>query len=776
MTKDDHDAVPAVLATEMSSLLSTTHGQERRVQRKIDKVQLQRARRYGMKEPSREGRIKYTYGGVVFVYDPDKCCEVTSFRSRDIASKVSGTKCVKPIMLAKNSVYETEAMRKAHAMVQKEMLETKSKWTSHSVLVVDMSGSMRRDDVNGARCRSDGVWMILARDFVKHQLESGSCSSTDVVSVVLMKKDAEVALECEPMDWVLYNDLVDKREWSELRPCGDGNYMPALEMADLLLDANKLGSCSLSLMFFSDGKPSDHGDFASRMGTIASKFGRRLSISCIGMADKEEDFSTLEAMVREAKQFGAVASFDKPSLDTDSLANIVSTLITTMTTTKTEITDITTGKVQSVRTDIRRERSNTPDDLKLNENWDTYHNSSNSNYVARVWSWSTKKDDFVYIMDPRCGECYQVVGDIDTTANKGQLCSRCKACFYCNSPACQQALHNHQSSHECVEFLEDRRAKQLIPRRLPSFSFAVKKSACGEGAERLVRNCRWLDAQQGFIGPRMVAKESRFVEKKGSYTSKMDYHRQFMRTQVLAQRFAEKFNENLDEVYSHFDEVHHDTLKCLPRIQFLEPLVLELHEGDKDLILLVEPKLEGAYCKFSSNNGWQYETEDTSAWDGASFRSFVEGSSDFSLVERNAFQGGGLGAIEEGSEDEEEEDDDGIMDDSIMAPNFGTTFKLSEDLFPPAFSHFTYEKSKQQFMVVDLQGVLHVRPDGTRCFMLTDPAIHRKRKSPNPLSHSNINLGRTDRGEKGIKAFFETHECNDVCRMLGLPHAPNHED
>ncbi|CAB9502452.1 Myosin heavy chain kinase [Seminavis robusta] len=733
MTKSDHDTDPAALATEMSSLLSGVHGQERRVERNIQKIDLQRARRYGMAEPAKKGRIKYTYGGVVFIYDPNRCYEITSFTSRDIASLESGTKCAQPIMLAKKTEYETDVMRHAHAKIREKMLETRTKWTSHSVLVIDMSGSMRRDDVNGARCRSDGVWMILARDFVKRQLESGSCSSTDVVSVVCMKEDAEIVLVCEPMDWVLYNELVDKREWSEHRPSGGGNYMPALEMAEYLLDANKLGSCSLSLMFFSDGKPSDHGDFAARFGTIASKFGRRLTISCIGMADKDEDFSTLEAMVEEAKQFGSVASFNKPSLDTDSLSSIITSLVTSLTTTKTEITDIATGKVKSVRTDIRRERSNAPDDLVLGEDWDTFQSSSFSNYVIRIWSWSTRKDDFVYIMDPRCVACYQVVGDIDISANnsKGQLCRRCKACLFCNSQGCQRALYTHQGSHECLEWLDDRRAKHLIPKRLPSFSVAVKNL-------RLAR---------------------------------------FMRTQALAQRFADKFNLALDEVSTHFAADAHDFLKSVPRFHFLDPLVVELREGTKELNLLVEPMLEGTYSKYSNNMGF-VRREGGSG--GASLRSFVDGS-DFS-EQRNAFQGGfsgGLGAIEEGSEDEEEdedEQDDGIMDSTKKwAPDGGTSFSLAEQQFPPAFSHFTYENSKRQFLVVDLQGVLQVKPDGTRCYMLTDPAIHRKKKSHHALSHSNMDLGRTDRGEKGIKAFFETHECNDVCRILGLP-PHQHED
>lgn len=71
---------------------------------------------------------------------------------------------------------------------------------------------MCEDDVNGARCRSDGVWTTLAKDFVKRQLEAETCSVYDVVCVVLMREDAEVVVECEPMDWVLYNKLVSFRE------------------------------------------------------------------------------------------------------------------------------------------------------------------------------------------------------------------------------------------------------------------------------------------------------------------------------------------------------------------------------------------------------------------------------------------------------------------------------------------------------------------------------------------------------------------------------------
>lgn len=54
-------------------------------------------------------------------------------------------------------------------------------------------------------------------------------------------------------------------------------------------------------------------------------------------------------------------------------------------------------------------------------------------------------------------------------------------------------------------------------------------------------------------------------------------------------------------------------------------------------------------------------------------------------------------------------------------------------------------------MVVDLQGVNYI---------LTDPQIH----STGGASA----FGEGDLGEDGIAAFFVTHECNSVCRALGL--------
>ena len=65
---------------------------------------------------------------------------------------------------------------------------------------------------------------------------------------------------------------------------------------------------------------------------------------------------------------------------------------------------------------------------------------------------------------------------------------------------------------------------------------------------------------------------------------------------------------------------------------------------------------------------------------------------------------------------------------------------------------------------VAFEGV-HNASDG---FTLTDPVLHTLSKRRN---------GSTDKGEEGMNRFFATHECNALCRRLGLnPEPPYHDN
>jgi hypothetical protein len=172
---------------------------------------------------------------------------------------------------------------------------------------------------------------------------------------------ATVIIQTEPTTWILYNKVVELREWTRYKPAGHGYYLPAIELAETLLLRNTnttTATCALSLLFVSDGKPSDQcksSKIAQRIGQVASRFGRRLSITCIGMANDDEDFSCLQSMVHEASQYGAISTFGKSNLDVNSLSNMVTTLATSLTTSRIELTELTTGRCKSVRMDIERE-------------------------------------------------------------------------------------------------------------------------------------------------------------------------------------------------------------------------------------------------------------------------------------------------------------------------------------------------------------------------------------------------------------------------------------
>ena len=67
---------------------------------------------------------------------------------------------------------------------------------------------------------------------------------------------------------------------------------------------------------------------------------------------------------------------------------------------------------------------------------------------------------------------------------------------------------------------------------------------------------------------------------------------------------------------------------------------------------------------------------------------------------------------------------------------------------PQTFSHFTYEASGGTILIADIQGVND---------LYTDPQIHSK---------DELEFGKGNLAEAGMKAFKETHVCNPLCTIF----------
>ncbi|KAJ3434645.1 kinase [Anaeramoeba flamelloides] len=67
-----------------------------------------------------------------------------------------------------------------------------------------------------------------------------------------------------------------------------------------------------------------------------------------------------------------------------------------------------------------------------------------------------------------------------------------------------------------------------------------------------------------------------------------------------------------------------------------------------------------------------------------------------------------------------------------------------------AFQHFTYHYSNKQLLVTNLQ------------------YINGKFISPKIFSNTKFRFGADDLGFKGIQQFVKNHQCNHICKKLGL--------
>jgi len=712
--------------TSLVTVLSSAHGRQRREERDITKRDLQAAVKYGKKEPAPHpqgqstDRLKYTFAGIVYITDSESRVEITSWPEDD--------QCGFDVPL----IRITDAMAAEHDTAVAD-LRNLGGWTSHTVIVVDQSGSMRRTDVEGKATRAEAVWLTLAFTCVGDELRSGNRKGSDVMSIIGMRKTAELLVDREPMDWLLYNKIVGflRNE----RPGGDGKYTGAIELAEACLQGNTRGSCALALLFLSDGKPSDELETSStstwkkscdltkyqrarrresgltrtskdserdrdkklgaHIGNLASRFGRRLTVGTIGFADSTEEFAALKTLTAECAAYDCQASFHSPALTAHSLKQVLTSLSSTLTATKTEMTALGGSAQRTVRNVLRESKTGAADDMCANEdNWWLF---DGSDVMERV-TWDSDK----------------------ANATRGK------------DPWTHHLMYLHENAN----------------------GVAMRSKIFGEGAERMVSKFREYDTNLNFVGPWMVAKESRYVQEEtgGDLRDCRLFHATFCKTQQKADRIAREFNIRLATIPGVTSET--------PRIRFLDCHVYVLHDRGMGTVgVLVEKMLDvSRYKKWNTNNGGVdgvpsvYVEEEPDPGIGQ----LLDGIKDLGL--------GAIGEEEEGEEDSDEEDgaENGSASESrpVAARVGDAAISFTTADIPQAFSCFSYRFSGKRFLVCDLQGVLDVT-SSPPCFELTDPVIHYRSRT----DRRGV-FGRTDRGPKGIDNFYKTHQCTELCRAL----------
>lgn len=684
--------------TSLITILSSEHGRLRREQRDIEKRDLQKALKYGKRETAWNNRWKITHDGVIFITDSNQIREITAFPA--------------PLSFVEVSAKDKEDHAKAKLIIERKPHLCRS----HTVIVVDNSGSMTTHDILLHRDRQVAAYTTTALEFVAEQLFQESANNTDVVSLIEFNSRAEVVFKREPVSWHLFNMLLARRDIKrtyvereryriqDTIGC-DSNYMPALDAADKLLALGNHGMCALTIFFLSDGAPTDARKLglttagatrhlSKRVADIATKYQDKINIGMVGFGNASHDFTTLEAMARAANDAAGsqVAQFMYCDKMANAVGEAITSLVTSTTLTKTELFCHGGSSSGKAKRAIEAERHK--------EDWE--------------WQYFPILNHFVY--DPRTSGWQ----------------------YY---PGLPFGSLRESNRHEA-------RRRQASPPQC----LAINKRCCGEGAERYAFRCFLADGHvpSHFKLGAMAAKETILVER---VEENVAFHKTFCETQSLAEHLAREFNKRLCALPG-YDQ------KKTPVVSFLQCSVLVLDDpswpgGERGV--LVEAFLDTerhTWCKWNNNAG---------AVDGKLLNAPLNVDREIAnLVKDDLFE------IAEGDSEDEEEGSDYSEAEDEFCYDGGLQMAIDQaEEVPPseylqAFSHFTYLFTNKKLLVCDLQGIYNtdtVPPT----FQLSDPAIHYKSSKKREMV-----FGRTDKGKVGIDMFFKSHTCSRFCKFLQL--------
>lgn len=278
--------------------------------------------------------------------------------------------------------------------------------------------------------------------------------------------------------------------------------------------------------------------------------------------------------------------------------------------------------------------------------------------------------------------------------------------------------------------------RELTFQHKDTIGVGIKKYWFGEGTERLVKEFREVGPRGVFVGPMMVAKDTKHVtvfDGGEKLEVEKDFHKRFMKCQILAEKCAGCFHRQLSR-HPAIDS------SVFPKIEFLECWVymIQPDQGERQAYL-VEKMLDVQKYRFQKWNDNKGGVKRLGRFQPAEL--LLEDSLDDS-----------------GSSDIDDELHDVDVEESPTLEEDDTSFSVDD--IPQAFSCFTHWFSQGHFVVCDLQGVYNTgRSPPT--FELTDAVIHHRSSTDNQRKY-----GRTDHGVDGIEAFLKTHRCCNLCRRV----------
>jgi hypothetical protein len=530
----------SVRLTKEITVLSTLHGKSRRYLRDIDKIDLQAAVKYGRKErgnPDRKTglpRWKYTFGNIVYITDHTSREEVTSYKE-----SVS----IQPAPIS-------QAMIDRHLEVKQILQDEPQLCSSHTYVVLDQSGSMRTADVNGFRNRSQAAYGSLALDYVAERLyQQGDPPGADALTLIEMNDGGNIIHQREPIDWLLFNKLLERQKVA--KPRSHGNYLSSLQLVKTLIeqelsllatdDDERDDLPDFALIVLSDGKPSDEDETSVHLREVlvkdlAMRLNDKLSVFCMGLGASGADFEKLSSLADVAKLHGAQGDFNHAGLSAASLGQGFSFISSTM----SSLRDAMLSTVDAV------EGKDDPREIVKLKNRESLAKSRND---CRKFNQLNQVRRFRF--DHKEWEQY-------------------------NDPWKPMSLKNRNA-----------------------IGFEIEKVPFGKGAERLAFRVQEVNAKGDLVGAVMVAKESKKIHNEGK---KLLFHQAFCRTQLKAGELARLFDKAARKLPS-LKPVH--DYEHIPKIAFLKCQVYVFRdERGIEAGVLVENFLSGKFTKYNGNNGY----------------------------------------------------------------------------------------------------------------------------------------------------------------------------